>query len=161
MIGMRNRQQLAREAYGDRDETLCLLGFKNYGAYLRSALWKIVRERALEIHGRKCRRCDEPATQAHHGVYTREVLIGEDVRGLVPFCGSCHKAASLTPRGGKDRRLDRVRVRHLHDTNALLRPRVGPKPRRRVRERFWCPCGNNRKERHSHCRACIEKGLAG
>jgi hypothetical protein len=154
-MSMAIRQALTREAYSDRNETLFLLGFKTYGAYLRSKLWKIVRQRALDIHGAECRRCGQPATQAHHASYLREVLIGEDVRGLVPVCAPCHKGASVTRRGSPARRIDRLRVRHLHDTNAKLAKKSDPPlPREPVPGMSYCECGRQKRASHLECRAC-------
>ena len=145
------RQQTAREAYSDRNETLRLLGFQSYGSYTRSKLWKIIRERALDLNGRVCRKCKGTATQVHHGVYTRDTLTGEDVRGLVPVCGFCHRLGSTTPRGSKSRRVDRLRVRHLSDTNAFL---MKHKPRPERHGASWCECGQMRKHTHKRCRRC-------
>lgn len=156
MIGRDNRRRLAKEPYEDRDETLRLLGFPNYRAYLRSPLWTIVRERALAIHGRKCQNCSRPATQAHHAVYSRAVLSGEDVRGLVPICGPCHKRASLTRKRSKDRLLDRIKVAHLHDTNAILRKRIPSAKRRGARANICKLCGRMRKKNKPFCRPCMK-----
>jgi hypothetical protein len=153
LLGMRNRQTLAREPYSDRDETLRLLGFSGYTQYCRSRLWEIVRQRALDIHGAKCKKCGEPATQVHHAVYSREVLTGEDVRGLTPVCGGCHRAGSLPGRGTRDRKIDRIRVKHLHETNIFL-AKASPRPHRGG---YWCECGQRRKRSHLKCRACERK----
>ena len=157
MPSMRVRQQLQQEAYSDRDESLMLLGFKSYSAYLRSRLWKIVRERSLECNGRICRSCGKPATQAHHADYSRAVLSGEDVRGLVPVCGSCHKHGSVTLRNTKARKIDRLRVKHLHDTNEWLAKRLPPRDRRVA----WCECGQRRKKNHALCGACASQRRKG
>lgn len=154
MIGRENRRRLACEPYSDRDETLRLIGFNTYSAYSRSRLWEIIRERALEIQGRRCRRCDRPATQVHHAVYSREVLIGEDIRGLVPLCAYCHKRASLTLRRSKGRLLDRIKVAHLHDTNAALL--IAPAPKGRRRAHICKLCGKLRKKNKPFCRPCMK-----
>lgn len=154
-MSMAIRQQVTREAYSDRNETLRLLGFPSYASYLKSSLWKIVRERALQIQGSQCRKCGGAATQAHHAVYTREVLTGEDVRGLVPVCGGCHKLASRTARTSKARRRDGLMVKHLADTNLWLAratKELGSK-----HKHYWCECGLMRKRSHAKCGAC-EKG---
>lgn len=149
------RQQVTQEPYSDRNETLRLLGFGSYAAYLRSPLWKIVRERALEINGQRCRKCGGEAKQAHHAVYTREVLIGEDVRGIVPVCGGCHKLGSVTGRRSKARLVDGLRVKPLAETNVWL-----ARADREVRSRhkhFWCECGSMRKKNHARCGACEKR----
>ncbi len=154
-MSMMIRQQVTREAYSDRNETLRLLGFPSYASYLRSPLWKIVRSRALQLNGGKCRKCGRDATQAHHAVYTREVLIGEDVRGLVPVCGGCHKNGSLTARRSKARLIDGLRVKPLAETNIWL-----AKADREIHDRhkhYWCACGSMRKRTHARCGACEKR----
>lgn len=158
MIGMKTRQAISREAYSDRNETLFLLGFKTYGAYMRSKLWRIVRQRALDIHGETCRRCSEPATQVHHASYLREVLIGEDVRGLVPVCAYCHRGTSRTPPASRARRVDRMKVRHLHDTNQRLAKKIDWTPGKREPGHSYCECGKMRKKNKLRCRTCDPAG---
>lgn len=153
-MSMMIRQQVALEAYRDRNETLRLLGFPSYASYLRSPLWKIVRERALLINGATCRKCGGTAKQAHHAVYSREVLTGEDVRGLVPVCGGCHKNGSLTRVTSKALCRDLLTLRPLAETNAWLARPCRPKTRQR---RYWCACGKQRKKNHTRCGACRKR----
>lgn len=154
------RNAVAREAYRDRDESLRLIGFTSYGAYLRSPLWEIVRERAFAIHGRSCRRCTAPATVVHHATYSRETLTGEDVRGLIPICGRCAKATSLTSRNDDWARKDGRRIRALGDTNAMLmkpiEPRTGPAPKGPRCFR----CGRPRKIKKQECGRCLKRTKA-
>jgi hypothetical protein len=137
MIGHIPRVQIAAACYSDRNETLRLIGFKSYSAYTRSKLWKIIRARAFELLGRDCKRCNRPANQIHHASYSREVLTGEDVRGLMPLCAGCHRSASLTNPNSKALRLDGIQVKSLHETNMQLarRFRRPPKHRNKPKER--------------------------
>jgi len=153
-----NRQRVEQEPYSDRNETLRLLGFPSYRAYQRRKLWEIVRERALVIHGRICRKCGRPASQVHHASYLREVLIGEDIRALVPICAFCHKNASVTPRHSNARRATALRVRHLHDTNNKLRKYRPRNPK--DRGPHWCGCGQMRKRTHKVCGRCEKAGAS-
>ena len=144
------RRMVASEAYSDRNETLRLLGFQSYSEYLRSRLWEIVRERALDVKGRTCKKCGRETKQTHHAVYTREVLTGEDVRGLIPVCGGCHKNGSIPRPRSKAMLVDGLKVRHLHDTNQWLTQ----KARRSKGREYWCGCGRRRKRNHEVCGAC-------
>jgi hypothetical protein len=142
------RTWFGMDAYADRDATLRSLGFASYFAYTHGALWRIVRERALAVNGRECRRCGRLAVQVHHASYLREVLTGEDVSPLWPVCRSCHRHASLRPDG----------VRALGDANARLAraTRHGKwlRKKRRRSQTVLCSCGNQKKVNHSVCRAC-------
>lgn len=141
MLARVDRHRLKVEAYSDRDRTLESLGFRSYRGYLRSRLWEIVRERALEIHGRTCRKCQRPANQVHHATYTRETLIGENVLGLVPVCAFCHETASVAS----------GTVRPLAVTNFKL---VRRKQRPGRQKAHFCRCGRMRKKNHPVCKRC-------
>lgn len=120
-------------AYRDRNETLRLLGFPSYKNYLGSRLWKLIKERAFQIHGRICRVCKGEATQIHHASYLRDVLMGEDVRALIPLCGRCHFVGSRTERNSRTTRSYGIGIRALGETNVLLGKRAHRKPRKRRR----------------------------
>jgi 5-methylcytosine-specific restriction endonuclease McrA len=69
-----------------------------YKAYLRSDAWRVRRERALEVAGRRCQRC--PACtdlQVHHLRYTN--LGNELDEDLEVLCSRCHKAADAERAG--------------------------------------------------------------
>lgn len=173
MLGLRNRQSLTLEGYRDRNETLRLIGFKSYSAYGRSKLWRIIRERALQIHGNACAKCGRVATQVHHASYGREVLTGEDVRGLVPLCAGCHGGASRASKKAEQR--DRLEVRALGATNERLSRRFSrrstalrqlrlegklAKSQRKALENpkpEFCACGQMRKKNNTQCKKCIKK----
>lgn len=96
--------------YNERDTLLLRLGFSSYDKYLSSALWKRIRERAYEIHGKKCRICGDDAEVLHHKNYKWEVMSGESVNGLAPLCHDCHYAIEF----------DNNRKRSLDQANNLL-----------------------------------------
>ena len=81
------------------------LGFKNYNQYLKSDLWKTIRERVLERDGRVCKgrahammlqlaSPDEAAQftelHVHHYRYDRDTLLGENIDDLITLCSKCH-----------------------------------------------------------------------
>ncbi len=97
--------------YRTRQDVLSLLGFPSYQDYLRSPLWKSIRDRVL-AQGRKCRCCPEAASEIHHREYTLAVLSGSTTHGLIPLCSNCHKLAEFdvcglkTPLSGANSKVD-------------------------------------------------------
>lgn len=79
------------KSYQSRAWFLKKLGFRSYGDYLASDLWKQVRERVFEIKGRECFLCGKPATQAHHSRYHEADLVGRKLKYIHPVCGKCHE----------------------------------------------------------------------
>lgn len=77
----------------ERQETLTILGFRNYNEYLKSDLWKTIRKLILERDAYYCRirRCNNRAEQVHHFTYSPKTLVGRNPAGLISVCRSCHK----------------------------------------------------------------------
>lgn len=71
---------------------LHLLGFKSYGAYLGSRMWRKIRSRVLRAARYRCHFCPGRAWQIHHTKYTYANLSGESVEHLFAVCEPCHKA---------------------------------------------------------------------
>lgn len=133
---------MEQNAYSIRAEVLRRIGFDCYADYLRSGLWARVREQAFAANGRSCIRCGRIATSIHHAGYDEPTLTGDDVAGLLPVCGRCHKLAERRSDGSKTT---------IEQATAFLRipwraPR-GPKPGTRLsskaqavvneRKRLW------------------------
>lgn len=90
------------DSYAARDLLLNALGYPDYAAYLRSPRWAAVRRAFYARPGsRKCRLCPAPAAVVHHLAYGRPVLLGRDLRPLVPLCERCHERVEFTPAGRK------------------------------------------------------------
>lgn len=87
-----------------RARTLYYLGFASYRAYLRSALWKWIREKVFAQKGRTCVLCDRRATQIHHRSYDRLTLKGIILTYLEPICSGCHHRIEVTPSGRNRKR---------------------------------------------------------
>lgn len=87
-------------AYAKRDRALFRLGFASYGDYLKSPLWKVIREAKLAVDPR-CECCGDKAVQIHHLSYTRKVLIGKLRRKLVSVCPGCHQKIEFRADGMK------------------------------------------------------------
>lgn len=89
------------KTYTQRNAVLAEMGFSSYRQYLESEVWKDIRNRALDFHGRRCRLCNAYTRTLHHLSYSRRVLEGEDLLMLVPLCGGCHLSIEFTPHGHK------------------------------------------------------------
>ena len=75
-----------------RDRRLKAIGFNSYKEYLKSDLWKSIRENVFDVKGKMCaaKDCTAPATQIHHTRYKMEELGGRNLRHLHPLCRDCH-----------------------------------------------------------------------
>ena len=107
------------EEYAERNDLLIDFGFRNYAAYLHSALWKSIRDEKLakdpECYG--CGRTDH--LQVHHGRYTIDNLSGISDEYLFSICPRCHKWIEITkdwikrsPTAATEE-LERVRARYF------------------------------------------------
>ena len=83
--------------YRIRGRNLKALGFENYNAYLKSALWKRIR-RAV-IKDKKCVGCRRKATCVHHASYDMATMRGECTATLLPSCKYCHRRAERAGKG--------------------------------------------------------------
>lgn len=71
------------------------MGFVDYPAYLRSDLWKSIRDDCLERSNYTCHVCGGRANTVHHKWYSRQVLQGKDFKGLMAVCKFCHEAGEF------------------------------------------------------------------
>jgi len=62
----------------------------SYDQYLRSTLWKEIREWVINTQAGKCSICDRQAEEVHHHDYANETMWGEKSEGLVGLCSRCH-----------------------------------------------------------------------
>lgn len=76
--------------YRTRNRSLKKLGFKNYGIYLGSQLWKDIRKKVFKKKGTSCSICKKPGFYVHHRSYSINALKGKDISNLVPICKACH-----------------------------------------------------------------------
>lgn len=81
----------AGRSYDSRDAELRRIGFDSYRDYLRSDLWRAVREKVFEAKGRACHLCGGVANQVHHNRYHANDLTGKRLAYLNPVCDSCHR----------------------------------------------------------------------
>jgi hypothetical protein len=86
--------------YLNRWKVLRKLGFNSYNHYLSSPLWRGIRKKVLTTH-KFCRICHRKAVQVHHLSYSRAVLLGENLRPLVPICIGCHHKIEFDKQGYK------------------------------------------------------------
>lgn len=84
-----------------RERNLKILGFVSYQAYLRSELWKSIRQQKLASVG-KCEICLVNKTQCvHHLDYSMNTLKGLKLHRLVCLCNECHKRVEFNSDGKK------------------------------------------------------------
>lgn len=94
----RRQDQRASEnghSYDSRNRILQSLGFSTYRAYLKSAVWKQAKAKALHEKGDKCLWCNGKAITVHHSQYDIETLKGTTSRFLWPICEPCHHKAEF------------------------------------------------------------------
>jgi hypothetical protein len=89
------RSPKSNHGYTVRNENLRSLGFRSYGEYIHSDMWKLIRGLAFEANGTTCVSCNATATQIHHASYDLRTLAGSDMTHLHPVCGKCHEAAEI------------------------------------------------------------------
>lgn len=79
-----------KTAYQKRDEVLFRMGFASYRDYLRSPLWRAIRDAKLAVDP-KCEICGaSKSQQVHHIAYSFKVMKGNNQRALVSTCQECH-----------------------------------------------------------------------
>lgn len=97
---MEQRKRL--RGYAVRNKILRKMGFMNYKDYLKSPIWKTIRDGHLRMWPR-CYGCDSKAQTVHHGRYTWKNLFGASRQYLFSICHSCHKKCEFTEEGSKRR----------------------------------------------------------
>lgn len=100
----------SQHGYTERNKNLMSLGFRSYGEYIHSEMWKLIRGLAFDAHGTRCVSCNSRATQIHHSSYDMRTLAGSDLTHLHPVCGACHEAAEI---------LDTAKAHHATANAAL------------------------------------------
>jgi hypothetical protein len=83
-------------------------GFKSYSDYLKSHIFKKIKEEVFNIHSKTCICCKKEATQIHHMKYTDENILGKNYKYLVPICGKCHYKIEFNSDGSKTLKLSSV-----------------------------------------------------
>lgn len=78
--------------YIQRDKYLKEIGFDSYKDYLKSDLWKKIREDVFKNKPNRCHFCHATeGLQVHHRQYYRDILLGQNIKPLEILCGKCHK----------------------------------------------------------------------
>lgn len=95
------RRKPVLPGWATREQVLASMGFRSYGGYLKSKLWKSIRGRVYAEKGKKCSLCDALAVQIHHRRYDKKTLSGEDLTWLEPVCLHCHEAVEFNVDGSK------------------------------------------------------------
>lgn len=81
--------------YSNRDKNLRSMGFKSYGDYLNSPLWRMIRAGAYKKYDNRCFLCRKPAECIHHTSYSRKTLEGYAQRFLYPLCHEHHDLVEM------------------------------------------------------------------
>lgn len=74
----------------ERRDSLFSLGFTYYWEYLKSDLWKRIRNNILKRDGYICRFCGCKANQVHHTSYNIDTMRGNNTTHLHSCCRRCH-----------------------------------------------------------------------
>ena len=61
-----------------------------YEQYLRSTLWRSIRDWVIDVQTGQCAVCHHKAAEVHHHDYDEETMLGKRSDGLVGLCGRCH-----------------------------------------------------------------------
>lgn len=89
-VRYRNLQRRHATTYEvHRERCLEKLGYSSYRQYLRSELWKAIRDEKIR-QTPLCELCSSKAQCVHHISYKLSVLIGRNMRKLVSLCNECH-----------------------------------------------------------------------
>jgi len=113
--------------YAERQRNLAVLGFKEYDGYLRSALWKSIRQQVL--CGQNCVRCQSRRALAlHHSSYDLATMRGERLDTLIAVCRGCHKKAEQLAATAKTDPHDRLAAATL-----FLLSGIPPQQKRRCK----------------------------
>lgn len=90
-LSVKARYQLLSTAIVDRESSLELLGYDDYPAYLRSALWHRIRRKVYARANGKCEACGECKPEnVHHWSYSVATLMGRKLKNLEAVCKRCH-----------------------------------------------------------------------
>lgn len=92
--------------YGKRRNNLKSMGFDSYETYLKSAIWKRIRNRVF-ARSSACMCCGQRADVVHHRSYDMETLSGSTLSRLVPICDGCHHLIEFD---GDKKRLSMLQV---------------------------------------------------
>lgn len=74
------------------------LGFRSYSAYMRSRLWRSIRDLVFEYRGKSCCCCTAEAESVHHESYDYATMVGRKLDHLYPICRECHDTVENSAR---------------------------------------------------------------
>ena len=93
--------QPRKKLYGERNSLLKAMGFCDYGAYLKSTKWRLIRKWVVRLFGPGCSFCNNRSVHVHHASYCAPTLEGSILDHLYPICKQCHDLGEFFPDGGK------------------------------------------------------------
>lgn len=127
--------------YEQRDVILRQMGYSCYQEYLRSSLWRSIRQKAMVACNGECVLCRHPAKEVHHTNYSEASLRGQSIESLVPLCETCHDLGEFSTAGAK---------RTLPEANARLRLLSSNQP--------IAPLLQTKRRKCKECKSEIESG---
>ena len=97
-----------------RSAILHRLGYSSYAKYLKSPLWKSIKQRVYAKYGASCQLCGMSiGVTLHHQSYTEANLSGRSLKDLHPICHRCHDEIHIDPDTRKKLPLSEVRKRFI------------------------------------------------
>ncbi|MBI2254749.1 MAG: hypothetical protein HYU58_09035 [Proteobacteria bacterium] len=97
---------------------------EDYELYRRRKIWKNLRDAVLDRDGGKCVRCQGDADYVHHRSYSREVMEGKCLEGLVSICEGCHDYIHFAENGvWRDPRLTEKLLQDTEATTSYVSPK--------------------------------------
>ena len=106
----------------------------SYEQYLRSTLWRSIREWVIAAQEGKCSICDRAAEEVHHHEYSDETMWGKRSDELVGLCPRCHRLVEFDEQ--RTKRVNLVEKRaafdQLHEVFQRLRREGFPLALKRV-----------------------------
>ena len=112
-----------------RDEVLLRMGFRSFGHYLASPLWRRIKSRVFTRYHGKCVVCGNKANQTHFARHHHEVFVGHRLGQIKLLCRPCREAGEWSP----DNRL--MDVEEFNERLELFKAPTGREKIRRKRRR--------------------------
>lgn len=143
----RDPRATTKSLYINRNRVLAKMGFASYQDYLKSDLWRSIREKVLSTSG-GCKKCGKQAECVHHLDYSKQTLNGERLNKLVKLCNKCHYSIEFD---GSEKLLATNEI--ASRTTKLLKSKS---------TKYWptCRCCRNQRKqlgRNDICLECYKK----
>lgn len=105
-----------------RDRAIKRIGLPSYSDYLKSELWRSIKERVYRKKGRLCVLCGKKASCVHHNLYGYKTLCGLNLKPLHPLCLDCHQGLHYTGKQYVPLKVARARFWSIMEGSARVFP---------------------------------------